>query len=158
MTFTVVDWIFGVIILVFALVGLAKGFINNIFGKLSWVLAIFLSCIFYDDAAAMFLQNIQSNTLRMIVGFILVFIVVFLIVKILQMLISKLFELNLLKSLDRTLGFFFGIVEGLVITALIIFLLLVQPFFSIDGLLNGSFFYGLFNSFFSEVKDISINV
>ena len=44
------------------------------------------------------------------------------IVKIIQAIISKIFEWNILKSLDRTLGFFFGILEGFVIVGLFVFL------------------------------------
>ena len=37
------------------------------------------------------------------------------------MIVAKVFESSILKSLDRTLGFIFGIVEGGAVVALIIF-------------------------------------
>ena len=79
--------------------------------------------------------------------------VVFLIIKLAQMIVSKIFEWSILKSLDRTLGFIFGIVEGAAVVCLIIFLLSVQPFFDVTNLFDGSFFYGLVNSIFNSTKE-----
>lgn len=158
MTFTIIDWIFAVVIAIFAIIGLSKGFIDNIFGKLAWILAVICGCFFYDDAAQLVLGSIENQILKSVVAFLMVFVFVFLIVKLVQVIVAKIFEWNILKSLDRTLGFFFGIVEGLVVVGLIIFLFTVQPFFSTERLFEGSFFYGLINSILISTKEASINV
>lgn len=158
MNFTVIDWFFSVIVVIFSIIGLSKGFIDNIFGKLAWILAIISSCLFYDDAANMVLSGMENNLLQKVLSFLMVFVFVFLIVKLVQVIVSKIFEWNILKSLDRTLGFFFGIIEGLVVVGLFIFLLSVQPFFSTEKLFENSFFYGLVNSIFISTKETSINV
>ena len=69
------------------------------------------------------------------------------------MIIAKVFEWSILKSLDRTLGFIFGIVEGLAVVCLIIFLLTSQPFFNPENILNGSFYYNIANSLFHATKE-----
>ncbi len=143
MTFTVIDWICAVIIIIFALIGIIKGFVNNVMGKLSVVLGILLACMFYGKIGDLCLSSIENPALRNIISFILIFVVVFLIVKIIQIIISKVFEWNILKSLDRTLGFFFGAVEGLAVICLIILLLSLQPFYSMEKIFEGSFFYSL---------------
>jgi len=158
MSFTVVDWIIGGVIVIFALSGLAKGFVNNVFGKLALILAIVGACFFYDNAAQMIFSGIQNEVLRKVLGFLIVFVVVFLIVKAVQVVISKIFQLHILRSLDKTLGFFFGILEGLIFIGLIIFLLSVQPFFSVEGLFEDSFFYAFINSILLQSKEISLNV
>lgn len=149
MSFTVIDWIFSVLIVLLAFNGLFKGFIENVFGKLALILGILFACMFYKKAVESLFKGINNPTLQNILAFLLVFVVVFLLVKILQMIIGKLFSWQPLKSLDRTLGFCFGIVEGLAVVWLIIFLLTIQPFFNADSLISGSFFAGLINSFLS---------
>ena len=158
MTFTVVDWIFSLIIFTFAIVGIIKGFIDNVFGKLALVLGIFLAILFYKNIAGSLLKDIKIPYVANVIAFLLVFVVVFLIVKIVQMIVSKVFEWSILKSLDRTLGFFFGIVEGAVVTCLIILLLDAQPFFSVSSLFDGSFYYNLVSSFLAARKEAGINV
>lgn len=158
MTFTVIDWIFSLIIFAFAIVGIIKGFIDNVFGKLALVLGIFIAILFYKNIAGGLLKDIKIPFAANIIAFLLVFVVVFLIVKIVQMIVSKVFEWSILKSLDRTLGFFFGIVEGAVVICLIILLLDAQPFFDVSSLFDGSFYHNLVSSFLTARKEAGINV
>ena len=149
----VIDWIFGIIIVVFAVSGLIKGFVDNVFGKLAFIAGIICGWIFYKSLATTLLKDIKVPYAANILSFLLIFVVVFLIIKLAQMIISKIFEWSILKSLDRTLGFIFGIVEGAAVVCLIIFLLSVQPFFDVTNLFDGSFFYGLVNSIFNSTKE-----
>ncbi len=58
-----------------------------------------------------------------------------------------------IKKSDRTLGFIFGIVEGLAVICLLIFLLTAQPFFSVENIFDGSIFYNLVTSLFNSTKE-----
>lgn len=158
MSFTIIDWVFSLIILAFAIGGIIKGFIDNIFGKLALVLGIFIAILFYKNIAALLLKDIKFPFAANIIAFLLIFVVVFLIVKIIQMIVSKVFEWSILKSLDRTLGFFFGIVEGAVVICLIILLLDAQPFINVNSLFDGSFFYNLVSTLLTARKEAGINV
>ena len=149
----VIDWIFGIIIVVFAVSGLIKGFVDNVFGKLAFIAGIICGWIFYKSLATTLLKDIKLPYAANILSFLLIFVVVFLIIKLAQMIVSKIFEWSILKSLDKTLGFIFGIVEGAAVVCLIIFLLSVQPFFDVTNLFDGSFFYGLVNSIFNSTKE-----
>lgn len=158
MSFSVLDWIFGIIILIFALNGLIKGFVDCVFNKLCWILGIILACFFYDYAGNLILANMANRNIANILGFIIVFVTVFLIVKLIQVIVEKIFQLNILKSLDRVLGFAFGIIEGGAVVGLIIFILTKQPFFSPEKLFDGSTFYKLAESFLFTAKEIGTNV
>lgn len=158
MSFTIIDWVFSLIILAFAIGGIIKGFIDNIFGKLALVLGIFIAILFYKNIAALLLKDIKFPFAANIIAFLLIFVVVFLIVKIIQMIVSKVFEWSILKSLDRTLGFFFGIVEGAVVICLIILLLDTQPFINVNSLFDGSFYYNLVSTLLTARKEAGINV
>lgn len=158
MSFTMIDWVFSLIIFAFAIVGIIKGFIDNIFGKLALILGIFIAILFYKNIAATLLKDIKFPLAANIIAFLLIFVVVFLIVKIIQMIVSKVFEWSILKSLDRTLGFFFGLVEGAVVICLIILLLDAQPFINVNSLFDGSFYYNLVSTFFTARKEAGLNV
>ena len=75
--------------------------------------------------------------------FSLIFVIVFLIVCIIQQLVAKAFSGEIMKGLDRTLGLFLGIIEGLVIVAFVIVVLSIQPWFNVEQLYEGSLFYKL---------------
>ena len=159
MEFTVIDWIFSGVIILFAISGVIKGFIDNVFGKIAFIAGIVLGYLFYKDIAAGLLKDIKVPYAANIIAFLLIFVVTFLIIKLIQMIVSKVFEWSILKSLDRTLGLIFGIVEGAAVVCLIIFLLTAQPFFNVDRLFDGSFYYNIVSSIFNSSKEeIGTNV
>ena len=150
MTFVTIDWIFSIIILIFAISGVIKGFIDNVFGKIAFVAGILLAYLFYKDIATGLLKDIKIPVAANIIAFLLIFVVTFLVIKIIQMIVAKVFEWSILKSLDRTLGFIFGIVEGLAVVCLIVFLLSAQPFFNTQTIFDGSFYYNIIQSVFNS--------
>lgn len=143
----VIDFIFLVVIILFTVLGVIRGFIDNVFGKLSWILGIIGAFFLYDTVARNILYGIKNQFVANILAFLILFIIIFLIVKMIQIILEKLFQGKILGSLDRALGFLFGIVEGVAVVALIIFLLCNQPFFSVENIFNGSLSYSLFNKF-----------
>lgn len=150
MSFTIIDWVFSIIILLFAVSGLIKGFIDNVFGKIAFVVGILMAYLFYKNVATGLLKDIKITVAANVVAFLLIFVVTFLVIKIVQMIVAKVFEWSILKSLDRTLGFIFGIVEGTAVVCLTVFLLNAQPFFSTESLFNGSFYYNVIQSVFNN--------
>ena len=153
MSFTVIDWVFSGIILIFAIGGVVKGFIDNVFGKIAFIAGIILAWLFYKDIADGLLKDVKVPHAANIIAFLLIFVVTFLVIKLVQMIVAKVFEWSILKSLDRTLGFIFGIVEGGAVVCLIIFLLSAQPFFNSMIILEGSFFYNLVTALFNSSKE-----
>lgn len=153
MNFAVIDWVFSGIIILFAIGGVIKGFIDNVFGKIAFIAGIILAYLFYKDIANGLLKDIKVEFAAKIISFLLIFVVVFLVIKIIQMIVAKVFEWSVLKSLDRTLGFIFGLVEGGAVVCLIIFLLTAQPFFNSMTILDGSFYYNIVNSLFHSTKE-----
>ena len=153
MTFTVVDWVFSLIIILFAVGGIIKGFIDNVFGKLAFVAGILLGYLYYKDIAKGLLKDIKIPIAANIIAFLLIFVVVFLVIKIIQMIVARVFQWSILKSLDRTLGFIFGLVEGAVIVCLIIFLLTAQPFVNINPIFEDSFYVNIVFLIFKSTRE-----
>lgn len=153
MNFAVIDWVFSGIIILFAIGGVIKGFIDNVFGKIAFIAGIILAYLFYKNIAGSVLRDVKNPYVANVLAFLLIFVVVFLVIKIIQMIVAKVFEWSILKSLDRTLGFIFGMIEGAAVVCLVIFLITVQPFFNPLNILGESFYYGLVSSLFHSTRE-----
>ena len=140
-----IDIIFLAIILVFAIVSAIKGFINAIFNKLCWILGLVGAFLFYNLLSRPMKDFVKNQIAADILSFLVIFIAVFLLIKIVQTILSKIFDGEIMKGLDRSLGFFFGFVEGLVVVYAFIFLVLKQPWFPKPQFLTDSFFVRIFD-------------
>lgn len=143
MSFVAVDYLFAMIILIFAIISLNKGFVSEVFGKAAWVLGVICGVFFYKDVAQSLKSKLTNELVCNVLSFLIIFVVIFLIVKLCEYILARIFELSILRSLDRGLGLIFGIVEGFAVVCLVIFVLSVQPFFNVENLFEGSFFAGL---------------
>ena len=150
MTFLPVDYFFCILILIFALIAFARGFLSEVFGKAAWVAGIICAVFFYKKVALSLAPKISSQLVCAVLAFLIVFVVVFLLVKISEMILQKIFQISLLNSLDHGLGLLFGLAEGFALVCLIIFILQVQPFIDTGNLLTGSFFASLMGQVFSS--------
>lgn len=145
MNLPVIDIIFLIIIFMCAVHGAFRGFLDELFSKLAIIVALFCGLFNYkrllpslpDFGAFGFLANILS--------FLIIFVVVYIVVRIVQKIIGAIFRGDIMKGLDKSLGFFLGIGEGLLIVGVVLFLLYQQPFFDVSGILNGSNFAILFS-------------
>lgn len=141
MHFSFVDIVFFVIILFFGIMACAKGFIKELFGKLSVIAGILVAVLFCGKLSPYLENIIKIQTACVVIAFILLFIATFLLVKIIQTVIGSIASGDILKSLDRLLGFVLGVLEGLAIVCFILVLLKAQPWFNADSLTSDSFFW-----------------
>lgn len=152
MTFTMLDFIFFAIIALCIIVCSIKGFVDSLFDKAAPVLSLVASFLFFKTAMNTLFSFIPNPLMRTLASFLVIFVVVFIVVKIVQSLIGNIFDNKILGPLNHTLGFMFGIVEGLVIVGLILFLLTTQNLFNAGGILSGSFFNGIFQSVYGGLN------
>lgn len=150
MHFSFIDIVFSVIVLFIAISACAHGFIAEIFGKIA-VIASFFTAFYFCGKLAVRMQNIISvKGVCVAVSFAILFIATFLAVKIIQTAIKSLFSGDILKSLDRVLGFILGLFEGILVISAILILLVSQPWFSLDRLLDSSFYWSMLDSFLTK--------
>jgi membrane protein required for colicin V production len=116
------DYVILGIIVISALVGLVRGFIEEAFSLAVWVTA-FLVAFQYSGALALQLEgHIELPSARTSLAFAGIFLSVLLVGGLLTFLVGKLVEKTGLSGTDRMLGGVFGGVRGLV---LVLFLMLV---------------------------------
>lgn len=116
------DYVILGIIIISALVGLIRGFIEEAFSLAVWAIA-FLVAFQYSGALAMLLEEyIELPSIRTSLSFAGIFLGVLLVGGLLTFLVGKLVEKTGLSGTDRLLGGVFGSLRGLV---LVLFLMLV---------------------------------
>lgn len=132
------DIIFFVVILITAVAAAFRGFIREVLGKASWILAILLSVFLYDNLAYIFADKIKNQTLCYVCSFCCIFLGVFLVVKIIELILSKIFSGEIVGSLNKAMGFLFGIAEGFVLVFAFLFVLHTQPWVKTEGITRDS--------------------
>ncbi len=152
MNLPIIDLVFFIIIFACAILAALKGFINELFNRMTPVVAVWMAILFYKQLAVPLLPYVKVLLLATIISFLIIFIVVFILVKLIQQIAGSLTHNKILEQLDKTLGFVFGAIEGLAIVALILILLKSQPWFDVSGLIDGSLFYSLFSRFIAMAK------
>ena len=142
MTLTFIDIVFTIIVLLFAVIAAAHGFIKELFSKLAVILGIVVAISFFARLSPYMEQVIHNKAVATVVSFLLLFVATYLLVKIIQQLVGAAFRGEILRGLDRTLGFVFGAVEGLVVVSLILILVNAQPWFPkvTEAVTDGSFY------------------
>lgn len=141
MHFTFVDIVFAVIVLVFAVMACSKGFIEELFGKVSIIAGVFVSVVFCGRLSPYLQSIIKVNAVCVVLAFIILFVATFLFFKLLQSVISGVTKGEILNSLDRILGFVLGAFEGLFIVCFLLVLLKAQPWFDTSSVTDKSFFW-----------------
>jgi membrane protein required for colicin V production len=139
MEFAVFDAIGIIILIVAAIRGAFRGFVTELMSTLSILAGVLVAIIFTAPTAPLLVPYIGNTFWTPIVAFLLLFVVTYLLVKLLEALLHGLVERIEIEKLDQALGFFLGIVEGLLLLAVLVFLLRIQPFLEIRGLFEGSF-------------------
>ena len=122
--FATPDIIMLIVILLSALIGLARGLIKEVLSLASWALA-FILALYFAPLVGNWLSADLANA-RLVIGFAVVFVAVLIIGAIVQWLVSKLVESTGLTGTDRFLGFLFGSARGVLVC--IVALIALRPF------------------------------
>lgn len=134
------DIIFGVIVIVAVIRCVFRGFVAEILSVAALLGGIACAVLFARPAARLLEEYTEIRGATIIIAFLAVFLLVYIIIKISEGLLHRLFEALELEKLDRALGFFLGIVEGILLCAVITFILYLQPFIDLGNLLDNSIF------------------
>ena len=117
-----IDIIIVGIVSLSALIGVFRGLIKEALSLASWFAAIVAGTLFSSQLADLMENLINNASLRRIAAFAILFIVVIFTGTLISNLISKLTEAAGLKGADRTLGALFGVLRGMIIVLVIIFI------------------------------------
>lgn len=123
-----VDVILGGAVIVSALVGIARGLIKEVLSLLTWLIAIWVAWKFSDLVAAKYVRGfIDDPTISYLAAFGALFLVTLFALGLFNMLVSSFLASSGLGGIDRMLGMIFGLLRGLIIAAVLVFVAKFVP-------------------------------
>jgi len=143
MNIPVIDLLFLVFIVLMVIHGYVKGFIEELFSWAGLVLGIWAAVLLYHHGAAFIRTKVMQNVRYVpeILSFAAIFIIVMVILKMLEYILKDVMKnAKVLGGVNKILGLIFGLVEGVTLTALVIFVLSIQPIFDVSKILSDSTF------------------
>lgn len=127
MNFNVLDIVLIVIVSLSILFGIIKGFIRELLSLAFFILAVVLAFLFYHEVGDMFMSSVKSRDISNFAGFITIFVVVLIIGTVITYFAKKVFTIGPLKGVDKIMGGVFGLLRGILISAIIVFALVAFP-------------------------------
>jgi membrane protein required for colicin V production len=115
------------IILLSALVGLARGLLREVLSFAIWLGALFLAWTVHKELAAELARWIENPTARLGAAFLILVFAVLVLGAIFGHLLSALVDKTGLTGTDRVLGVVFGAARGGVLVAMLVFLAALTP-------------------------------
>ena len=138
----VIDLIFLILIVLMAIHGYLKGFIEEIFSWAALVLAIWMAVLLHPAGAEFIRSKVMQNVKYVpeILAFIAIFLIVMIFLKMVEKILKDVVMGAKLGGVNKVLGLIFGIVEGFTLTVLILFVLTMQPIFDPSKIISDSIF------------------
>ncbi len=121
------DWAILGILAVSTLVSLVRGFVREALSLATWVLAFVVARLFYGKMAVLLEGTIETPSLRLLIGFVILFVAALIIGSLLSTLLATLVKATGLTGTDRVLGMVFGAFRGAVLVVVTIAVLRMTP-------------------------------
>ncbi|MDR2758454.1 MAG: CvpA family protein [Spirochaetaceae bacterium] len=137
-----IDIIFIALVLILVIRCALRGFIEEVLSMASVVIGALSAVFFYKKGGAFirerYLENIE--VIPEILAFVMLFLIPFVGIRILERIIKDIITRVKLGGFDRFLGILFGLLEGITLISLVLFVIDIQPLFDKNLLLEKSFF------------------
>ena len=115
------------VILVSALIGLARGLVREVLSLVVWVAALGLAWLYHRELAELLTAQISQPAMRLAVAFVCIVIAVLIVGAILGWLLTLALDRTGMSAIDRTLGLVFGAARGGVLVAMAVYLASLTP-------------------------------
>lgn len=123
MSITILDGILIFVMLVSALLAMIRGFTREVFSIASWVAAALVTYLYWEDALPFVQEYIADKNLSLGATVTGLFFITLIVVSLITMRISDFILDSRAGPLDRTLGFIFGAVRGLLLVVIAVLFL-----------------------------------
>ncbi|ADK80833.1 CvpA family protein [Sediminispirochaeta smaragdinae] len=139
MEFSAVDVVALIIVLVLGVRCAFRGFVAELMAFAAILLGLVAAVVFGGLVVPFAQRYIGDGFWTPIASFLAVFLVTYIVVKLFEGALYRLIDRVNLEKMDQALGFFLGIVEGVLLLAVLLFLIRIQPVFDPEPLLSRSF-------------------
>ncbi|GHV81456.1 hypothetical protein AGMMS49991_00140 [Spirochaetia bacterium] len=154
MNLQVIDIIFAALILIITIRSFLRGLIEELLSMASVVLGLAAAFFLHKNGGVFLAERfkLEMKILPDVLAFVGIFLIVFAAVKLLEFILRDIVARINLDPLDHFLGAVFGVIEGLMLVSLILWILTVQPLFNPQSLLENSLFAQLLLPFIGELR------
>jgi membrane protein required for colicin V production len=117
------DWAIVVVVVLSALISIARGFVREALSLLVWVVA-FVVAFFFSERLAPLLDNlVELPSLRYLAAFAILFVCTLIVGSVVNFLVVQLVRMTGLSAVDRLLGMMFGVCRGVLMALLVLIFL-----------------------------------
>ncbi|MBT5077857.1 MAG: CvpA family protein [Candidatus Marinimicrobia bacterium] len=155
MTFTPPDILILIILGFFTFSGFRNGFIKEAARFMGMIGGFFAAHNFHDDLMPFLEVHISNPNILTVASYLGVFCITLFVINTLAMVLQKFFEFILLGWLNRLLGTLLGLIKGVLVVSIIIFILEIAPTEIRDKLHQDSEMYKICNSVKNQVITLS---
>lgn len=127
MLLTTLDYIILAVLAISALVGVVRGLIREILALLSWIVSLWLAFYYAEEAAGWLTPYLNSPQIQYLVALAAIFVGSLLILSMIAMILVKLLDWVGIAGTDRTLGGLFGLLRGIAVALVIVFVVRLTP-------------------------------
>ncbi|ABM44767.1 hypothetical protein X471_00527 [Bartonella bacilliformis str. Heidi Mejia] len=129
MAITILDGIVIIVILFSSFLAMLRGFSRELLSLISWIVATVITLFLFKPALPFVEQYLSNKMIALIVTLVIIFVIVLSIISIVTMKIADLIIDSQIGMLDRTIGFIFGALRGLLIVVISMMLVntLIKP-------------------------------
>jgi membrane protein required for colicin V production len=141
----VIDIIFLFLGIIIVARSALRGFVSELLSMTAVILGL-LAALFFNKNGGAFIRDKFMPDMKLIpeiLAFIGLFLIVFILIKIVEYILQDIIARIRLGGLDRFLGFLLGLVEGVIVISLLLFVLVIQPLFDPASIVEKSFFANL---------------
>jgi membrane protein required for colicin V production len=118
------DWTFAAIVAVSVITAIIKGFTRELISLASLVIGLVVAAAAYPRAAPWFEDLTKSHEIALGLGFLVLFLGTLLLGSLVSLLARKLIKSAGIQWFDRFLGAVFGLVRGVLVDCILLFVLL----------------------------------
>ena len=122
------DYILAVIVLASVIFSFFRGFVREAISLVTWFLAFYLALKFAPSVSGLFHSVISNPKAAYIAAAIVIFVVVLILGAVVSKLAHGVIQLSFLGFFDKILGFAFGVVRGILLVTIILFIIQLTPF------------------------------
>jgi len=124
---TLVDWCLLAAVVLSIVIGIFRGFTREIMGLATWVAAIVAALILAPHAAGWLESRIAAPSVRIATAYAMVFFVGLLAGSIITSIVSAIVRKSPLSPVDRTVGAGFGLLRGVLVAVIFVWLVGLTP-------------------------------